>query len=107
MITLKDAINTLIYKEGLLNEYAINTIVYCTADRNRDKGGQRITLKSARLGGKPVKKQSAISAAVSEKVSEKEYRKGTNWLNFYDQQTRTFHKVHLDLIEEINNIQLL
>lgn len=97
MITIKDALENHIKKLGRPKQYRVVKLVFCTADRKRDVGGRVITLNSARLCGTPIveknRKESHSSA----------YRKGSSWLDFYDEDTCQYYKVHIDLILFVND----
>lgn len=103
MITLREALQLHIRKPGRPNEYRINKLAFCTADRNRGTGGKRIVLHAARLNGKPSH-QELKSQRVED--PEKKYRRGQNWLNFYDEHTQQTYKIHLDLIEFVNDLEI-
>jgi hypothetical protein len=103
MISLREALQLHIRKAGRPNEYRINSLVFCTADRNRGTGGKRIALHAARITGKPTPAE-----LKGERVydPEKKYRRGQNWLNFYDEHTQQHYRVHLDLIEYVNDLEI-
>lgn len=103
MITLRDALQLHIRKPGRPHEYRMVKLVFCTADRNRSTGGKRITLLAARLTGKPSEREMSGHRVTD---PEKQYRKGQNWLNFYDEQTLQHFRVHLDLIEYVNDLEI-
>lgn len=103
MITLRDALQLHIRKPGRPGEYRMIKLVFCTADRNRGTGGKRITLLAARLTGKPSEREMSGHRVTD---PEKHYRKGQNWLNFYDEQTLQHFRVHLDLIEYVNDLEI-
>jgi hypothetical protein len=100
MITLAEALSNYIRQEGRPNEYRINRITFCTCDRKAGTGGQRIYLGSARLAGSPPKKKEKSSDP------EKVYRRGKSWMDFYDEDTRRHYRVHIDLIEYVNEIEI-
>lgn len=103
MISLRDALQHHIRKPGRPNQYRLNKIVFCTADRKRKTGGAQITLEAARLTGQPSE-----SELNSQRIADpnKHYRRGFNWLNFYDEHTKQHYKVHLDLIEFVNDLEV-
>lgn len=103
MITLRDALHLHIRKPGRPDEYRMVKLVFCTADRNRGTGGECITLHAARLTGKPSPQEMSGHRTAD---PETRYRKGQNWLNFYDEQILRHFRVHLDLIEYVNDLEI-
>jgi hypothetical protein len=103
MISLREALQLHIRQPGRPNEYRINKITFCTADRNRGTGGKRISLIAARLTGKPSLEE---MKGIRLNDPEKKYRRGQNWLNFYDEHVQQHFKVHLDLIEYVNDLEI-
>ena len=104
MIKLRDAFRLHIRQPGRPNEYRVVRLVFCTCDRNRGTGGDRITLKGARLSGRPTERE--LKGEQNEDP-EKNYRKGNGSLNFYDEHTQRHYRVHIDLIESVNDLEIL
>lgn len=103
MISLKEALQQHIRKPGRPHQYRVNKLTFCTCDRSRNTGGKRITLLGARLKGEPSPKE-----LNSERVPdpEKHYRRGRSFLNFYDEETKENFRVHIDLIEFVNDLEI-
>lgn len=100
MIKLKEALSML-RQQGRPGEYRVVRLVFCTCDLTRGTGGERITLLGARLKGNPQKESLPASDV------EKSYRRSVSYLNLYDEHTQRYYRVHLDLIESINELPIL
>jgi len=103
MITIREALQQHIRKPGRPNEYRLNKLTFCTCDRSRNTGGKRITFLAARLMGQPSEKELSSKRLDD---PEKNYRRGQSWLNFYDEHTKQKARVHIDLIEFVNDLEI-
>lgn len=76
-------------------------IVFCTCDRRRGTGGERIVFDRAVLNA--TRKVAAVEGKGKKRVSrEKRYP-----INLRNMTSREIRKVHIDLIEELNGHPVL
>lgn len=96
MITVQDAFRRFLLAEGDGGDYRCNKIVYVTADRKRNQGGDIMTLSRARLLGQ---------YRPSTEAAEKTYRR-RSWRDFYDETTGRNYRIHIDLILSVNDLDI-
>lgn len=98
MITIQEAFKSFLLAKGDGFDYRCNKIHLVKADKNRNTGGEFLTLNKARILGKyqpPFLGEKKI----------RNYRK-KQCQDFYDEATDRTYRVHLDLILSINDLEI-